>query len=178
MMTFPKNSTSRVTGTRARAILPNKLDLNHWDYHELNGSDNGTDMVIEFIENDEFHNDKIECQIKGTANIEKMNTKKGISYPLEIKTTNYGLSCSYAFVLFLVDVNEEKVYYLPIQDYFNSNPTYFKKIETNNATINVHIPYSSLITDNDLELCKLALSVYVRTEPNKIIKTYKRELAL
>ena len=84
-----------------------------------------------------------------------------ISFPIDVKTVNYGLGSNVAFVLFVVDVDNEKVYYLPLQDYFIANPSEFDKLEKNKEKINVHIPTCNLVDDNDFELQQIAKSVYV-----------------
>lgn len=71
------------------------------------------------------------------------------------------MSSSVAFVLFYVLVDEGKVYYLPIQDYFIANPSLFERLEKNGATLNVHIPLDNVVSDNDFDLQQIAKSVYV-----------------
>ena len=101
-----------------------------------------------------------------------MQSKNYFSFPLDVKTITYGLSSSNAFILFYVDVMYEKVYYLPIQDYFIENPALFDKLEHNASTINVHISCDNLVSENDLELKKLAKSVYAGG-PSRNIKKMK-----
>ena len=107
-----------------------------------------------------FSNKKIEVQIKGRSSIYKL--KNGdISFGLDVKTINYALGSSNAFVLFLVDIEEEIVYYLPIQEYYISNPDMFSAIENNSSTVNVHINTQNVLNVNADELCDLAKRVYV-----------------
>ena len=74
---------------------------------------------------------KLKGQIKG--NSVATTTKNGDAFALEmeIKTIRYGLGSSCAFVIFYVDVEEETVYYLPLQDYFISKPELFDKLDNN-----------------------------------------------
>lgn len=83
---------------------------------------------------------------------QKLNGKNVISFPMDVKTINYGLGSSVAFVLFLVDVDEKEVYYLPLQDYFISNVSLFNRSESNQDKMNLHIPCDNIVSDNDFEL--------------------------
>ncbi|MBP3255309.1 MAG: DUF4365 domain-containing protein [Clostridia bacterium] len=170
-MIFPRDCSARAIGSKARAIFPNKLNLNHWEFHDLTGTDHGTDMIIEYIEDEEFKNNKIECQIKGTMNLKKMIKKDHISFSLDVKTINYALNCKYAFILFVVDVNCEDVYYIAIQDYFIANPDCFEKLKNNTNSMSIFFSAKDkLDEENDYELIQCAKSVYIRKKEDEIIK--------
>ena len=64
------------------------------------------------------------------------------------------------FVLFLVALKDEIVYYLPIQKYFIENKELFKKVD-NNKTINLHIPVQNTLQGHDKELQDLAHKIYL-----------------
>jgi hypothetical protein len=157
---LPRDCSAREVSTRARSIVTYKLDAEKWEWHEQTGTDHGTDMVIELVENENFTNKKIEVQIKGRTSISVL--KNGdISFGLDVKTVNYALSSSNAFVLFLVDVTSENVYYLPIQDYFIANPDKFDAVENNKTSVNVHISKDNVLNNEAYELCEIAKSVYI-----------------
>jgi len=80
---------------------------------------------------------------------------------METKTIMYGLGSSSAFVLFYVDNSNEIVYYLPIQDYFIANPNLFELLNSDQKTINVHIPLDNVVSEDDFDLQQIAKSVYV-----------------
>jgi hypothetical protein len=171
MNTYPKDCNARKICSKARAIFPNRLNLDNWEFHEMTGTDHGTDMIIEYIENNEFKSYKIECQIKGTANIEKYKTKENISYPLDVKTINYALNCKNAFILVLVDIINEEVYYITIQDYFIANRRHFESLNKNTSTINIHIFENDKLTkENDNDLREVAKCTYKRAKEDEIIK--------
>lgn len=161
MAKLPKDCSARKIGARARQLVHCSFNVDHWEYHEYTGTDHGIDCVIELVENEEWHNKKIEGQIKGTQNPAILQKENAFSFALDVKTANYGLGSSTAFVLFFVDVSEEAVYYLPLQDYFIANPGEFERLEKNQCTINVHIPRCNTVNDNDFELRQIAKSVYI-----------------
>ena len=161
MGTFPKNCEGRVIGSTAKGIFHYQLPKKRWEYHESTGADNGTDCVIELIENDEFHNHKIECQIKGTTNATQLKREPVFSFPLEIKTINYALSSSTGFVLFYVDVKNEIVYYLPIQDYFISNKELYDVLNSDQEKLSVHIPADNILSEDDFDLQQISKSIYI-----------------
>ena len=157
---LPKDCSARAISTRARSLVVYKLNAEKWEWHEQTGTDHGTDMVIELVENEDFVNKKIEAQIKGRTTITVLKNGE-ISFDLDVKTVNYALGSSNAFVLFLVDVTDEIVYYLPIQDYFIANKDKFKAAENNRTTVNVHISADNIVTNNTEKLVDIAKSVYV-----------------
>ena len=161
MAKLPENCTERIIGAEARKIVHYKFPAEHWEYHEETGGDFGRDCIVELIENEQFVNKKIEGQIKGTRNPKKIDSGQFFTYPMDIKTINYGLSSSTAFVLFYVSVDDETVYYLPIQDYFIANPNLFDRLDKNEKTVNVHIPINNTVSKDDFDLQQIAKSVYV-----------------
>ncbi|MEE1076056.1 MAG: DUF4365 domain-containing protein [Acutalibacteraceae bacterium] len=158
---LPKDCNARVIGAEARKLVHYKFPSENWEYHELTGRDNGLDCTIELIENGEFTNKKIEGQIKGTKEPKLLKVKNVFSLEIDIKTILYGLSSPNAFVVFLVDVINEEVYYLPLQDFFISNISYFDKLENNKKTINIHIPCDNKVSEEDFDLQQIAKSIYV-----------------
>ena len=62
---------------------------------------------------------------------------------------------------FYVDNSNEIVYYLPIQDYFIANPNLFELLNSDQKTINVHIPLDNVVSEDDFDLRQIAKSVYV-----------------
>lgn len=161
MPKLPKDREQRVIGSTARGLVHYKFPKEHWEYHEMTGADCGIDCLVELIEDEEYHNKKIEGQIKGTRSPNTISNGEFFSFPMELKTIRYGLGSSSAFVLFYVDNINEIVYYLPIQDYFISNPKLFDKLDTKQKTMNVHIPADNIISEDDYELQQIAKSVYV-----------------
>ena len=93
-----------------------------------------------------------------------------VGIPCIAKTIIYGLSSHTAFVLLYVDVNQEVVYYLPIQDYFISRPEMFKKLDTDQKTISIHIPLDNVVLENDFDLVQIAKSTYVDGPTSKLRK--------
>ena len=77
---------------------------------------------------------------------------------------------SSAFVIFYVDTTNEIVYYLPLQDYFISHPTYFDKLDSNKNSINIHIPSDNIVSEEDFDLQQIAKSVYVDGPSRKLHK--------
>ena len=165
-MRYPRDCEERRIGTKARIIAMNSFNVEHWELREQTGNDFGVDLIVELSEFDEWHNKKLECQIKGTKNITIL--KKGvISFPFDIKTINYALSSSIPFLLLLVDITQKTTYFLPIQRYFIENPNLITKL-SNNTSINVHINPNNNVLNNDVYLTNLAQCIY-KLKNNEII---------
>ena len=167
---LPKDKASGVISREARQLVHNSFSAERWDYHEETGADNGRDCIIELIEDERFGNKKIECQIKGTLSPKQLKKEGCFTFPLDVKTINYGLSSPIAFVLLYVTVDDKKVYYLPIQDYFIANPKLFDRLSENKTTLNVHIPCDNIVREDDYELQQIAKSVYVGGPTKKLRK--------
>ena len=157
---LPKDVPARVVATRARSLVAYKLDAQMWEWHEQTGTDHGTDMMIELVEGEVYTNRKIEIQIKGRTTLTHLSTGD-ISIEIDVKTVNYALSSANAFVVFLVDVTKEDVYYLSIQEYFIHNPEKLKAASNNKASINLRIPAGNIINGNVEELCSIAKNTYI-----------------
>lgn len=152
---YPKDNIQRKIGTRARAILFYKINSEHWDFKEESGNDVGRDCIIEFSDNDEWKNDKIECQIKGTEHIDRYCRREYISFPIDVKTINYAKNSNISFVIFLIDVVDEIVYYLCVQDYLKMN-SIDDKLNGGQKTINIIFPITSTLFADDIKLIELA----------------------
>ena len=161
MPKLPQDCPARIIGAEARKLVHYIFPSEHWEYREQTGNDNGVDCTIELIEQEKWTNRKLEGQIKGTRNPNKMKSENCFSFSLDVKTITYGLSSANAFVLFYMDVETEMVYYLPIQDYFIANPALFDQLEQNERKMSVHIPCDNLVFDNDFELQQIAKSSYI-----------------
>lgn len=161
MTILPQDCDARKIESRAEAILHYRLCADRWVYHGITGTDHGTDCEIELVENNEYHNFCIKCQIKGTGTPTTINNGNHISFPLETKTINYGLCSRIAFVLFVVDTSLRIAYYLCLQDFFIENPIFFNKTNTDQKTINLHIPVTNVVNEDDDELREIAKEVYV-----------------
>lgn len=160
MATLPKDYSARQIASEARKQVHNAFSTEHWEYREETGNDMGRDCIIELVENEQWSNRKIEGQIKGTKEPVFLSDVQSISFPLEVKTINYGLGSSVPFALLYVDVANQVVYYLPIQDYFIENPNLFDKLDSR-KTCCVHIPVDNVVCDQDESLRLLAKSTYV-----------------
>ena len=156
---LPEDCSSRAICTRSRGIFAYQIDSNKWEWHEQTGTDHGTDIVLELSDGECFSGKKIEGQIKGRTQIEFLKNGK-IKFDLDVKTINYALNNANPFVLFLVDVTEEKVYYLAIQDFFIDNPERFVAAENNVYSVTLHVNPNGTLLESADELVSIANRVY------------------
>lgn len=167
MPTLPKDSNSRRTDERARAIVHYQINADRWIYREETGTDVGIDCRLELSEDDEFHANRVEVQIKGTKVIENYRLKHSevYSYPVDLKTINYGLSCSSPFAFFLVDVVQEKVYVVPLQTKFIETPDMNKRVvdasQNKQTKFSLHFPVSQVLPGFEEELVHFSKMSFV-----------------
>ena len=168
MSRMPIDTPQRKIGSKACAIVHYILDADHWLYREETNVDVGRDCTIELSRGNRWYNDKIECQVKGTTKI-KVLSNGDISFSIDTKTINYALGASNSFVLFLVDVEGEKVYYVALQEYYIANGIPFAKLE-GQETISIHISTSNCLNNSDDDLQAIAQSRYSFTPPDILQK--------
>ena len=155
-LAYPKDTDARIIGSKARSIVHYKINPEFWEYKEETGCDFGRDCIIEYIDNKRWKNQKIEGQIKGTKSIKIIINKKMISQQIEIKTLLYAINSPIAFVLFVVDVENEKIYYQCLQDYYYKNKEIIDKRIKKQKYINIRIPIEKLLSKDSNELIELA----------------------
>ncbi len=154
-MKYPKDCSARKIGDKARKIVHYKVDTDHFIYRESTGLDVGTDCILELSENDEWHNEKIYCQVKGTLSPNFLATNEElISFPLDVKTINYALDSPFSFVLFLVDVTKEIVYYECIQEYYYQHKKRIDSLDDDQEKINIHVHSKNIFdpTNQDIRI--------------------------
>lgn len=162
---YPKESTvvSGESGRGGMALVHFVLNPSHWQYREETGPDVGKDVSFEYINEHEWHDGIIRGQVKGTRILEKLTLKKeqAFSWRLDKKTINYALNSKDAFLLFVGDLNTNRVYYLPIQDFFIANPEAYEVMSKGTKSMTLHIPFSNEVTrENDGELVELTKASY------------------
>lgn len=174
MARLPLDNETRRTDSRACAIDHYKFDSDHWQYREQTGIDVGCDCVMELSENNKWLGNKIECQIKGTRHLEKnyLLKKSGeVSFPLEVKTINYALGSANSFVLLVVDVKNEVIYYECLQDLFISDHVLYQKLDREGAkTINIRIPVSNRLEEDDSALQEIARARFLLNSQGELVR--------
>lgn len=170
MEKYPKDCSSRVVSTASRAMFYNHLNYRNWEFHEITGMDYGMDCYIESCENDTFKNNKVFVQIKGTAHIETYKISKFISYPIDTKTINYALNERSAFIVALVDVCNDNIYYVELHEYFINNSDKIQYLN-NQDKMNIHFKFNNIInSDNDDELVELSKLTFKKSNNGRILK--------
>lgn len=76
-------------------------------------------------------------------------------------TINYALSRASSFVLLLVNISDETVYYLPIQEFFIANPSCFDKATGAQEDMTLRISVDNVVTKDDANLQQIAKSRYI-----------------
>lgn len=161
---YPLDSEQRKTGSKACKILHYVLDTDHWEYRQETGNDVGRDCTLELSEDNQWKNHKIEGQVKGRKDLNEILNGQYISVPIYVKTINYALQSPIAFVLFVIDTTNEIVYYQCIQEHFINRPELLHKLLTGQDKVNIRIPKSNILPQQDKALQKLATAIYRRQE--------------
>lgn len=153
------------TGRGGMALVHFAFNYDHWEFRQETGADKGRDCAFEYIDEDNsWPNATIRGQVKGTKTPDsyRLKNEECFSYKLERKTINYALRSNDAFLLLLADLVNNKVYYLPIQDYFIENESEYATLEKkNDGGMMLHIPIANVVTkDEDAALVELAKCTY------------------
>lgn len=146
-ISYPQDSETRKIASIGRQIVHATFDANNWEYHEKTGGDYGVDAELEYSHNNEFRNEKFECQIKATRKL-KRNTKGNIVFnQFPVKTLNYALSSALVFIFLLVDVTTKSVYYLKLDHSVIPQKEYNKQ-----KTITLYIPQNNKLPDQEQKI--------------------------
>lgn len=166
MTKFPKDVSARVIGSTAKAIVHRGFNATNWEYREDTGCDVGIDCSFDYIENENWTGDKLFCQIKGTQKPNFIYNHEFLSVNLKVSTLNYALNQSFSFLVLYVNVNDDTIYYLPVQEYFIANKELFDKLSSGQEKISLHIPCDNIVSSDNENIKELAKSRYVGG-PNK-----------
>lgn len=169
MANLPKDQDSRATGSKARAIVHRLFDAECWEYREITGIDVGLDCAFDLIEDDEWTGNYIECQVKGRTQPYFTNEGQSVSISIKTSTINYALRRPSTFILLLVRIDPEEVYYLPVEEYFINNASERKKLK-NQSSITLRIPVGNRISQEGRELIPFAKMRYQVDSSDDIIK--------
>lgn len=161
MIQLPTDDEKRSVGSRAKAIVHYRFNSDHWEYRDSTGVDVGIDCQMELTEDDKWTGNVIDCQVKGRSKPKFNIGKSFISLEMKVSTVNYGLSRSSSFVLLVVDMETEIVYYLPIQEYFIANPMFFDKLRGEQDQITLRVPTDNIVSKDDNDLVEVAKSRYI-----------------
>ena len=97
-------------------------------------------------------------QIKSTEHIIK--SKKSVSFDLKVITAAYAISSAQPFVLFVVDLIADVIYYICLQDFFIDNPASLKAVGNNKSKVRIKIPLDYIVTRETIGLQEVAKSQY------------------
>ena len=171
---LPQDDENMAKERKSFQILFSKFNAEHWDFNGRDNSDHGMDYEFEYIEDGEYRGFRMLTQVKSSESENVMKYyDKFLSFKcLPVKTASYAITCSNPFVLFVVDLRTNIVYYLALQDYFISNPDLIKKLSKNKKYITVHIPLSNVLSPekSDEHLIRIAKSSYCFVFPDRLTK--------
>lgn len=144
-----KDSRESKKERKSLSIVDYKFSANgRWNYRRESGQDIGCDCTREFVDDNEIYRGKIaRCQIKGRTDLKFIDNKSSISFPLEASTYNMALTANYLFILLIVDLRNEDIYFLKLNSLEHKT--------NNNKTINVHIPVENKFPENEKSLIKI-----------------------
>ena len=163
---LPKDDAKEINaiGRGGMRLAHYAFDFECWEFRLGTGKDVGEDCVFEYIDEHAWHNARLRTQVKGIRNPKTYLVAKDteFSYPLGKEFIEYALRSSEAFVLLLCDLMNEKVYYLPLQDYFINNPEEYKRLRSDTGTMKMRVPVTNIVDNaHNEELVALANNSYV-----------------
>ena len=141
---------------RCLSIIDYKFSQNgKWVYRKEAGQDVGCDCTLELVDdNDTFQGKRACCQVKGRTSIDCLKDKKTISLDLEVTTYNMAVQANYLFILLLVDLNDETVYFQKLNGYGEKSD--------NSASVAIHIPVENVYPNNERKLKDLFIEKGVK----------------
>lgn len=131
------------------SIIDYKFTKNRkWIYRRETGQDVGCDCTLELVEGDNtLQGKRACCQVKGRTGVDCLKDGQTISFDLEVTTYNMAVNANYLFLLLLVDLQNETIYFKKLNQCGQKSK--------NQSTVCVHIPTSHRFPDNEELLIKL-----------------------
>ena len=146
-MIFPLRADSHIKSSESFKIFNYNVPSS-WILREITERDYGIDCYIEIVNNqNELTGDLISVQLKGSSKIKDQSSyikESGI----KISTSNYWYNFGVPVFLVIVDISQEKIYFLPVKKYIRRH--YFNYVNQSNFTYDV--PKSQLLAKNDFNL--------------------------
>lgn len=117
-------------------------DTGFWIVRSQTGKDYGVDATLEMIELDNSIMQKTaNCQIKGRSTLLFSKNKEYISFPLDVETYNQALFSNLLFLLLLVDLKTEDIYFCKLNNYGD--------VSFNTSSVNLRIPIENKFPENE-----------------------------
>ena len=123
---YPQDTEEFKKERKSYQLLFYRLNADVWAPNGSDNTDHGMDYGFEYIENGNYKGYRILSQIKSTEHIIK--SKKSVSFDLKVITAAYAISSAQPFVLFVVDLIADVIYYICLQDFFIDNPASLKAV--------------------------------------------------
>lgn len=122
-MKMPKRPLQHVSETASFKIFSNQIP-NHWIIREVTERDYGIDCYVEIVDKDNnLTGHLILFQLKSTASI-SWSEKKANTYnfpAIDIGVVNYWFQFRVPVFICLVDLAEEKIFFLPVKTFVRCN---------------------------------------------------------
>lgn len=155
---YPQDTEEFKKERKSYQLLFYRLNADVWAPNGSDNTDHGMDYGFEYIENGNYKGYRILSQIKSTEHIIK--SKKSVSFDLKVITAAYAISSAQPFVLFVVDLIADVIYYICLQDFFIDNPASLKAVGNNKSKVRIKIPLDYIVTRETIGLQEVAKSQY------------------
>ena len=163
---YPQDSEEFKKERASYQLLFYRLNAKVWAPNGSDKTDHGMDYGFEYIDDGQYKGYRLYSQIKSTEHLNK--SENYVSFDLKVKTAAYAISSAQPFVLFVVDLVNDVVYYVCLQDFFIENPESLLAVETNKSTVRIKLPLKQIVTRETVGLQEVAKSQYSFT--NGVLK--------
>ncbi len=120
-MELPIRSKQHISESKSYRIFRNNIP-EHWIVREVTERDYGIDCYVELVDNKKrLRGDLISFQIKANENISWNRQQTYSLSGISISNTNYWYLFSVPVFICLIDLEEEKVYYLAVRKYIREH---------------------------------------------------------
>jgi hypothetical protein len=165
---YPQDSEEFKKERKSFQILFYKLNTDVWQSNGSDNFDHGVDYSFEYIEDDEYKGYRILSQIKSTEHI--IDQGENVAFDLNVKTASYSIGSSQPFILFLIDLITDTVYYVCLQELFVSNNKLYEKLKKNATSIRVKIPKQNIVNRDAIALQEIAKRQYSFSENRGVVQ--------
>lgn len=135
-MRFPKRVSQHISETSSFKLFSSKIP-DSWIIRELSERDYGIDCYLELVsENNELTGDLVLIQLKAKQKIIWSKDNSVTLSGINIATSNYWYNFPVPVFLFLIDLENKELFYLPINRFIKKNYGEFEKQSKFNYKLN------------------------------------------
>ena len=129
-MKLPERVPQHISETASFKLFSTKIP-NNWIIRDVTERDYGIDCYLELVnEKNQLSGDLALIQLKSKSNIQWTQEDYYTISGINISTSNYWYQFAVPVFIFIADIREQEIYFIPVKHYIRKNFTEYSKQQT------------------------------------------------